>query len=173
MAWVDLAEDISNEFALREGCLEGGDWWGKHGLRVVGDYVPGGGRQADPVRRAAYVASRSKTESERLRKREYNTKLRLDPEKRFLKNAKAKILRLKKLIKKHQTQIQVILVGRGLDPARWLEVMMNPVSGEECDAFTDFAYHLRHHGASTNQIATLLGCNAKEVDFALSQRMVK
>ena len=96
------------------------------------------------------------------------------PEKLELHNLKRRVRRLKKRIEQWKATAQNICVGRDLNPAEWVEVLSNPTSAVELEAFADFCFFLiKCQGMRPDQAAGMLQTNESEVRAAIAGRVQK
>lgn len=142
-----LKNEIEEEFSLREGCL--GRWRGGTGLHLVRKYDGETRDRAGEWRRAKARGLE-------------------------LHNAKRRMRRLKTRIEQWTADCKNICVGRGLDPEKWVEVLTNPVSAVELEAFADFCFFLlRCRKMTPERVAGMLQTNVSEVRAAIAGRVQK
>lgn len=156
MPWNgELRTEIDAEFANREGCM---DYEAARKLTVVPETHIGAGRVGRVGR-------------DMPAKRRYERARLSDPDKRAKENQRMRVSRLKKNVKLWMRDAKNICVGRCLDPAEWVGVML-VTSGEiEIAARRDFIYFLKHcREIGETYIASMLQMTKAEVLAELAER---
>lgn len=64
----------------------------------------------------------------------------------------------------------MILHGRDLPEDNWREILTNPSTAAELEAFADYVFYLRHRKTTVEKIAKMLKTNESEVRSALASR---
>ncbi len=154
MTWNNLARDIATEMRDLEGCMPRG------ALAELYQVIE------DPA-----VSQRNyrKTVGGKATQRKYKQSA-------AGKLANAKYDRTKPMrraIQAWKTDAVVVMLGRDLPVSDWLEVLTNPVSAVEIEAFTDFCFFLRQcKRVSIPRISSMLETNEVAIRFALASRGV-
>ncbi len=167
MAWSNLAEDVAESFRILEGCVET-----RPALRSREFLIWDPEKELDAKRDYMRVYSKTPAGKAAIARRDEKRRAKSKPRVKstLSKIQQQKLTRLKKRIAQWKPEAKLICLGRDIPTEKWVEVMLNPVSAEECEAFTDFVYFLRHRKIHTGLIASMLNCSKLEVETALGYR---